>query len=146
MKMHRHTLPLMIQRHHIAKHRTRRPSARCPSNRRAWQRPVRRRLRLLSSHLSHATSPPTTRLHNLQCSFSQILGIALSHVVQPYQERIVHDFEPLEEGHVRLELRLEETSFFWAEFEFSATADPVDVFERRAFFDAGAFLGVFAAV
>lgn len=72
-----------------------------------------------------------THLENAEFLFTKTFAVALEQVVDPRQERIVHDAEALKQLGVAAQLLFEEDLLLGAEPELALPLNPIQVFERR---------------
>lgn len=84
------------------------------------------------------------RLEHLERILAQILGVASPHVVETYEQTVIHDVEAIQKGDVALQLSLEERKLLRAELDLPVAVNPVEILENGALLLLGLLLGVLA--
>lgn len=90
-------------------------------------------------------SPAMVDLPHLEHSelvVTQLVSVPASHIVEPDQQTVIHDAEPLEQLGVPPELLVEELALLRPDVEDPAAFDPVEVFEDRARLGRGLLLRI----
>jgi len=83
-----------------------------------------------------------THIEQLQILSSQPIPVPSLHLVNPHQQRVVHDVHLLQELCIPPELFAEQGSLLRSEVEFPISSNPVDVLEDGSLLVLGFLLGV----